>query len=62
MGDFRQGSGVAPDSGEATLRSRLGRNYQQLPVRLRLCEKLLPAEEKFCPVPKKKAPFRKKGP
>jgi hypothetical protein len=30
---FGQGSGVTPDSGEAVLRSRLGRNYRQLPVR-----------------------------
>jgi hypothetical protein len=30
---LRQGSGVGPDSGEAVLRSRLGRNYRQLPAR-----------------------------
>jgi hypothetical protein len=30
--DLRQGSGVPPDGGKTVLRSRLGRNYRQLPT------------------------------
>jgi hypothetical protein len=30
--NLRQGSGVPPDSGKTVLRSRLGRNYRQLPT------------------------------
>jgi hypothetical protein len=41
---LRQGSGVLQDSGEAIPRSRLGRNYRQLPARVRLREKLRPAD------------------
>ena len=29
---LRQGSSVTPDSGKTVLRSRLGRNYRQLPT------------------------------
>jgi hypothetical protein len=41
---LRQGSGVVPDSGEAILRSRLGRNYRQLPAMARLREKQHPGD------------------
>jgi hypothetical protein len=44
MSEFGTGIGVTPDSGEAILRSRLGRNYRQLPAKLRLREKLQPAD------------------
>jgi hypothetical protein len=36
-----------PDSGDTALRSRVGRNYRQLPARKRRRENLLPAEIVF---------------